>query len=98
MGSKPANGRILHPVCWNTKFQQQMSSGKWKLSISMMMGDLFFILSTEVQVSTLGLGEKVFSFLTALALFFFSKQEHIFKVFTLGGKVFSILGILTVCV
>ena len=27
-------------------------------------------LSTEVQVSTQGLGEKVFSFLTALALFF----------------------------
>ena len=29
-----------------------------------------FTLSTKVQVFTLGLGEKVFSFLTALVLFF----------------------------
>ena len=27
-------------------------------------------LSTQAQISTLGLGEKVFSFLTALVLFF----------------------------
>ena len=33
-------------------------------------GEFFFTLSTEVQVFTLGLGEKVFSFLTALVLFF----------------------------
>ena len=31
---------------------------------------IFFTLSTKVQVFTLGLGEKVFSFLTALVLFF----------------------------
>ena len=78
MGSKPENGRMQHPTWWNTKFLQQMSSGKWKMSSSMMMGEFIFTLSTKVQVFTLGLGEKVFSFLTALVLFFISKQGHTF--------------------
>ena len=33
-------------------------------------GRIVFTLSAKVQVFTLGLGEKVFSFLTALVLFF----------------------------
>ena len=33
-------------------------------------GRTIFTLSTKVQVFTLGLGKKVFSFLTALVLFF----------------------------
>ena len=35
----------------------------------------FFTLSTKVQVFTLGLREKVFSFLTALVLFFIKKKK-----------------------
>ena len=41
-------------------------------------GRTIFSLSTKVQVFTLGLGKKVFSFLTALVLFFhfLSKDIH----------------------
>ena len=44
------------------------------MSSSMMMGEFYFTLSTKVQVFTLGLGEKVFSF--GAVFHFLSKDIH----------------------
>ena len=54
------------------EYQVPAADVLWKMEDVQLHDDgrICFTLSTKVQVFTLGLGEKVFNFLTALVLFF----------------------------